>query len=549
MTYNTLANIYTKRILLKEYTENTILELVAKFTPDTTDSTDIIRTNIVRFEKIKDSDRFKKLMPVLLPAVENINDLKRYTYKDLKTILNWFEGDKVQKIELEPQELPGVEPQKLPQGDAVGLEIYVAHNYEQAKYLATQHFGRFYPYCVRIKANWNSYRYSYNQTFYFVYDPAKECSDTNHLLVIRPSSKDMSNYIPGTPRWSVSDGKNFDTEWIWERPQNPAANQARVKAIVEEQPKLRTLKELFVPIKHTARELVDIKMGERSPSAFKNLDYYNKSVYISLGKLLYPEDYALIDKDLQNDYINSQDKWENIRTIKGTQEVVAPGFYSLLYPFEIRGEKEESYGQENTLRKLLGLYILLKAAKTNDLSPLINIHKVIAEGTGPAKKRYQYLLERNKEKLFNTTTLYAKENAQKILELRTNPKNPLKNISLSVLDILPPQLQLTYLFGYSFIATIDEFNSFDVDIQKKYIQKWFERGGGYNATATTSSNFQHYRSITAPFIDISVESSNTALNDSTTIEEYTNNHPGFKDVNQEVKDEFVKGLKAFAAKE
>lgn len=557
MTYNSLANIYFKGILLKEYTENTIRELIAKFSTETTHTADTIRAAILRFEKIKDSDRFKKLMPALLPNIKTISDLSTYSYKDLVTILDWFASDtQAQKVVFEPQEAPGKPPEKLPQGEAVGLEIYVAHNYEQARYLAVEHFGKFYPYCVRIRANWNNYRYSYHQTFYFVYDPSKDCSDPNHLLVIRPSERQGSYQVGEPYSYNVSNAVNADSEWIWER--NQEANNKglyRVKAIIEEQPKLQTLKNIIVPLKHTAREIKDIEIGGKRPSDFKNLDYYNKATYISLGKLIFAEDYALIDKDLQNDYINSQDQWENlIVTNEKGKSVTVLGYYSLLYPFAIHGDSEESYGGEVTTRKLLGLYILLKAAKNQDLSPILNIHSVIANGTGPARKRYLFLLERAREKLFGKALEYAKQYALKILNIR-NDKNVQKILNgthLSVLDVLSPKKQQEYMFERMYIITSEEFNSIDKAQQKKYIQEWFKRKGGYNTDNTSTyklSSPQSYRPVTAPFIDISVEDSNAPLNDSATLEEYADKHPGLKSASKDVKDVLVKELRAFTEKE
>jgi hypothetical protein len=555
MTYNSLANTYFKNILLREYTESTIQELITKFTPETTDTTGIIRTNILNFEKIKDSDRFKKLMPTLLPHIKNISDLKTYNYKDVKSILNWFASDSQnQKVTLEPQELPGKPPERLPQGDAVGLEIYVAHNYEQARYLALEHFGRYYPYCVRVRANWNNYRYTYEQTFYFVYDPDKDCSDPNHLLVIRPSNR-QGHYSQGSPySYNVSNGVNADTEWVWERSQNANAISNRTLAIIEQQPKLRTLKDIIVPLKHTARELKDIEIGDKSPQSFKNLDYYTKSTYISLGKLIYAEDYALIDKDLQNDYINSQDQWENLHvTDENGKRITVLGFYSLLYPFAIHGDSYDVYGNEVNTRKILGLYILLKAAKNQDLSPLLNIHSAIANGTGPAKKRYLFLLERNREKLFGKALTYARQYVKEILKIR-NDKNVQKILNgahLSVLDIIPLEKQQEYMFEKMYIITSEEFNGIDREYQKKYIQEWFKRKGGYNTDSTyhRSSTLQAFRPITAPFIDISAEDSNAPINDSDTIEEYVDKHPGFKSASKEIKDEFINGLREFTEKE
>jgi hypothetical protein len=554
MIYNSLSNIYVKSILLKEYTESTIQELIAKFTTETNDSTTVIRTNIERFEKIKDSERFKKLMPILLPNINVISDLKTYKYKELTTILKWFAGDAqtIQKLVIEPQEAPGVPPERLTQGDAVGLQIYVAHNYEQARYLAVEHFGKFYSYCVRVRANWNSYRYVSNQTFYFVYDPEKDCTDDNHLLVIRPSPQ--ANYIqPGTPiTYNVSNARNADTTWVWDRtlPIDPRYNG--VKAIVEEQPKLRTLKDVFVPLKHTARELKDIEIGNYGPGDFKQLDYYNKSTYISIGKRIYAEDYALLDKDLQNDYINSQDRWENLSVFKEGKRVTVLGVYGLMYPFAIPNDGEESYGHELTTRKLLGLYVTLRASKTQDFSPLLNIHKVIADGTGPAKKRYTYLLERNREKIFGENLSYVKQLIPEILKLRNDDKAvyALKGVKLNLLDLLAPEQQKDYIFLKKYIVTVEEFKNIEKEYQKKYVNDWFIRDGGYNdGSSNYSNNINQYRPVTALFADISIEDSNAPINDSATIEEYVDKHPGFKDVSDDVKAVFVSNLKEYSEKE
>jgi hypothetical protein len=554
MIYNSLSNIYVKSILLKEYTESTIQELITKFTPETNDGTNVIRTNIERFEKIKDSERFKKLMPILLPNINVISDLKTYKYKELTTILKWFAGDAqtTQKLVIEPQEAPGVPPQKLPQGDAVGLEIYVAHNYEQARYLAVEHFGRFYSYCVRVRANWNSYRYVNNQTFYFVYDPEKDCLDDNHLLVIRPSPQ--ASYIqPGAPiTYNVSNARNADTTWVWDRTLPIEARYNGVKAIVEEQPKLRTLKDVFVPLKHTARELKDIEIGNYGPGDFKQLDYYNKSTYISIGKRIYAEDYALLDKDLQNDYINSQDRWENLSVLKEGKKVTVLGVYGLMYPFAIPNDGEESYGHELTTRKLLGLYVTLRASKTQDFSPLLNIHTVIADGTGPAKKRYMYLLERNREKIFGENLSYVKQLIPEILKLRNDDKAVyvLKGVKLNLLDLLAPKQQKDYIFLKKYIVTVEEFKNIEKEYQKKYIKDWFIRDGGYNdGSSNYSNNINQYRPVTALFADISIEDSNAPINDSATIEEYVDKHPGFKDVSDDVKAVFVSNLKEYSEKE
>lgn len=553
MAYNSLSNIYVKSVLLKEYTESTIQELIAKFTPETSDSASTIRTNIERFEKIKDSERFKKLMPALLPKIEAISDPKKFKYKELITILSWFAGDaQNQKLVIEPQEAPGVPPERLPQGDAVGLEIYVAHNYEQARYLAVEHFGRFYPYCVRVRANWNNYRYVDNQTFYFVYDPDKDCMDNNHLLVIRPSIR--TNYIqPTAPfAYNVSNAINSDNEWVWDRSLPTQDRYQNVKAIVEEQPKLLTLKDIFKPVKHTAREKKDIEIGNKGPYDFKQLDYYTKATYISLGKRIFAEDYALLDKDLQNDYINSQDRWENLNVKKDGKNVTVLGLYSLTYPFAIPNDSEERYGYELTTRKLLGLYVTLRASKSQDLNPLLNIHTVIANGTGPAKKRYLFLLERNREKMFGENITYVEQLIPEILKLRgeDNATGALKNMRLSLLDLLSPEQQKEYIFERKYIVTVEEFNNIDEEYQKRYIKEWFSRDGGYNnGAASYGSVISHYRPVTALFMDISVEDSNAPINDSATIEEYVDRHPGFKSVSSNVKAVFIRELKAFTEKE
>jgi hypothetical protein len=534
--YNSLSKIYLNNILLKEYSEKTIVSFIEKFKPQTTESSENIRKNILQFEKIKDSDRFKKLTPKIIPNVTTPSDLSGYSYLDLIKILAWFEGEGAEKykVPLEPQEATKM-PERLPEGDAVGLEIYIAHTYEQARYLAIEHFCRFYNYCVRIRGHWNSYRYRDNQTFYFVYDPDKQKDDPNHLLVIRP----VPSPEGGISRYAVSNAKNADTPWVWgdERNASPIYN------IIKQQPKLTTLKHLFVPKKHTARELKDIELGTKSnPTNFKLLDYYTKTQYITLGHKIFPEDYELLDKDLQNLYINAQDNWENIEV---NTEVVS-GLYSLIYPFATQDLEEENWQNTNTQRKLLGLYIVLRLARASqDFNLLFKIHKVIDEGSPGAKKRYLALLERNREKIFSVSTKYAVLLIERILAIRTSPTfRDIFNEGIpSIIQLLGPEEQKVYIEQKQVIITNKEFNDLPVENQKFYITAWFMRNGAYK-----NNNKLNFKSVIAPFTDINDVECNKILNQSETLEDFVNNHPGLKTAEHSVKQTFLTELKKYANK-
>ena len=538
MVYNSLTTIYTRGVLLKEYTQKTIQELIAKFALETTETVPEIQENILKFETIKDSDRFKKLMPRLLPHIAAIGDPKSFTYTELKTILNWFDGSnsQTQRVPFQPQEAPGVGPQRLTAGNAVGLEIYIAHNYEQAKYLAVEHFGKQYTYCVRIKHHWNNYRYKNNQTFYFVYDPSKPCTDPNHLLVIRPS------YIAGgNIQYNVSDAENTDREWFWSK-QGQRSDWR--KGIIEEQPKLATLKDVIVPIAHTPREQEDIKLGNVGFKDFRGLSYQSKSVYIALGRRIYAEDYALLDNDLQNEYINAQDVWENLEITKDNKTQVVLGFYGLLYPFQISGDTEDNYGGSDPMRKLLGLYMNLKASKIQSFEPILTFHNVIAEGSGPARKRYLYLLERNKQKLFDTVLTYTILCADKLVGLRNNKEvtSILKGDTVDILSYLPSDKQEEFIKLRKLMVSTSEFEAFAPELQKVYIQDWFAREGVYGEIGAGTTRA---KTILAPFTDNNEESCNRLLEECNTLEEYADRHPTIKDVETDIKDLFVTELRKY----
>jgi hypothetical protein len=550
--YNSLSIIYKNQVLLKEYSERMITDTIARFQGQTTDQPQDIRKKILDFEAVKDSDRFKKLVPALLPNIKTIGDIDLYSYNDITAILNWFEssGQQKQKITYQPQEAPGVMPERVAKGDEVGLEIHIAHNYEQAKYLTVDHFGRCYGYCVKYKSYWSGYRHRDKQTFYFVYDNSKPENDVNHILVIRPveqQNRDLSNPQVGGPQYvyKVTDGRNNDRTLSWE-------------GVVALQPKLSTIKDVFVskpltPLEAVARETADVP-----PDRFRSLNYQAKAQYIAMGNRIYEKDYTLLDKDLQNDYINAQDMWENISIIEpGKAETIVSGMYGLLWPFAIPGDPEETFGRTNTGRKFLGLYISLKLEKSGgDFSSLLDVHPVIKNGAGGARKRYLFLLERNKSKILTISTKCAVANIMSILNLKNSNikelKNYFKNENVGIFDVLSPEFQKHFIVEKKMQISSKEFTALNREVQEIYLQEWFKRGGEYVVRVSSESDINDVtesverNSLLCPYFDVDLEQTNKLLDQCSTLEEFVDLHPAFKGVEGNIKKLFVDNIKKYS---
>jgi hypothetical protein len=532
MMYNSIFTVYRDRVLLQEYTQRMLQDTIARFQQqNSTVPVQTIHDNILHFEKVKDSDRFKKLTPKLLPHIKVATDISTYEYKDLELILKWFEGNSTQsqKVAFEPQEAPGVGPERVTRGDAVGLEIYIAHNYEQAKYLTLEHFGKFYPYCVRMKNYWSGYRQRDRETFYFVHDHSLPANDVNHLLVIRPLPNNNTQY-------RMTDAINSDRTVTWEQ-------------IIALQPKLSTIKDVFVSKPLTPSEIEAGKISNVSPSDFRALDYSKKAQYIALGNRIYEADYELLDKDLQNDYINAQDTWENIGILdeSARNEVVVSGLYSLIWPFAIKGDSQEAFGRTNTERKTLGLYTTLKLAKSgNDFTPLLNIHTAIRDGTGVARKRYLFLLERNREKIFTITLKYAAKNIENILYLKHSHipsiKKYFENESMNVFHILPEDLQKIYIKEKKVQITVADFAELSPDTQLLYMDTWIKNKGQYNVFLEDKGQETRTNPVICPFADFDIQQTNNLIEQSSTIKEIVDSHPAFKNVSKEIKDMYLKSV-------
>jgi len=549
--YNSLSIIYKNQVLLKEYSERMITDTIARLQRQTTDQPQDIRKKILDFETVKDSDRFKKLVPEILPNIKTMGDIDLYSYKDLTNILSWFEGSgQQQKTPYQPQEAPGVMPERVPQGDDVGLEIYIAHNYEQAKYLTVDHFGRCYSYCVKYKSYWSGYRHRDKQTFYFVYDNSKPVTDVNHILVIRPveqTYRDLS--VPQTENeqynYKVTDGRNNDRTMKWAE-------------LVTLQPKLTTIKNVFVskpltPLEAVARETADV-----SPQQFRELNYQAKAQYIAMGNRIYEKDYALLDKDLQNNYINAQDMWENISIIEpGVGETIVSGMYGLLWPFAISGDPEETFGRTNTGRKFLGLYLSLRLEKGGrNLATLLDVHPVIKNGSGGARKRYLFLLERNKDRIFTVSTKCAVANIMNILNLKNSNIKTLsgyfKNENIGVFDMLSPDFQKHFIVEKKMQISTKEFAALTQDVQTVYLQEWFKRDGEYVILVASPSNINDVLeslekdSIMCPFFDINLTKTNKMLDQSSSLERFVDSHPAFKNADKSIKKIFVDNIKKYS---
>jgi len=395
--YSKLTSIYVKNILLNEYSESTIREFIAKFSSDNPHvPAEQLRAYILGFEKVKQQPRFISIVKRIAPLIKQPQDLTNYSLAELQGVLRWFDQEETAfNIDtMLPEERPGARPLKL--YDDGELIIYTAYTHKQAQELVRNTIPDLfssrggvareggYSYCVgnQTDSYWKDYRFRRGQTFYFVVEPKR--GDCNNVLVVRP-------YMEGgdTVYYAVSNANNKDLSgFTWE-------------GVTKLQPLLKGKDKLFqVRAFSPFEEIYKQKATTTRPRDFESLNYEGKRFYISLGNDIYAEDYVLLDKALQNDYINSRfGGWS-------TGELTKLRCSNLINLF-VTSPALMSGDRDGEVKEILGLYKSLMYLKHGNsaiesFNPEVTTNKQIA-------KRYFELLERSKDDIFEYTYLPSKD--------------------------------------------------------------------------------------------------------------------------------------------
>jgi hypothetical protein len=468
--YNKLTNIYLRNVLLNEFTETAIRAFITKFQAQANSMTSEqeIRDNIVKFDKIKNSPRFLQVARNLYPNIKQPQDPTNYTYTEFEGVLNWF-GDykSAAEIPLLPEERPEAEPPVL--YDDGTFAIYTAYTHEQARKLIQeilpQKTGKNFGYCVQDSSGyyWRSYRISRGQTFYFVVDSSlAHTANNNYVLVIRPTLVRQPDGSTQTV-YNVSDARNYDRTESWEN-------------IITLQPKLENKKDLLVPRQFSRSETIQKDMGETVTSqTFSRMSYQSKAMFISLGRKIYAKDYVMLDKEMQNSYINARERdWEELNIADTKIE-----YFRLFYPFEV-SDVSPSF----MCVVLSFLYIKNEHEKILEMLPSIK------NSSNSVIKRFFELLARyNKDILVKTYTpmlpllpvlwssvgaLLRQYESSSRFESMREQIHALNNFTSknSFADMLTEEEKKSWLTS-SFFITRAQFSNLTDDLQKLYIDTWF----------------------------------------------------------------------------
>lgn len=211
--YNTLSNIYQRKILLNEFSEAAINSFIQRFqSQDPSQSEESIRADINKFDRVKDSPRFSQIVQRFYPNIRQPRDPISYTYEEFRTVLNWFgSGDNTSTTPtLLPEEQPGIDP--IIRFDDGSFVIYALYTQEQARRLIADILpalsgGKKYTFCIQDSSGvyWRSYRFDRGQTFYAAIDKTKNFRlDSNSVLIIRPYINAGSREV----KYNVSDANN-----------------------------------------------------------------------------------------------------------------------------------------------------------------------------------------------------------------------------------------------------------------------------------------------------------------------------------------------------
>jgi hypothetical protein len=554
--YNKLTNIYFKNVLLNEFTEAAINTFLKKFrtqassmVPDSE-----IKDNIEKFDKIKNSPRFLQIASRLFPNIKQPQDPTNYSYSEFEAILNWF-GDYKSSVNvpLLPEEEPGVAPPIL--YDDGSLIIYSVYTHEQARNLITdvipQRVGRNFNYCVQDSTGyyWRSYRMNKGQTFYFVVDTTTRAPGcVNYVLVIRPELR-RTPEGESTIIYNVADVPNRDRVETWEN-------------IVKLQPKLENKKDLFTPRQFTRAELVQRDMGQQTDAqSFSRMSYQSKVMYISLGRKIYMKDYELLDKDLQNSYINAREREWGTAVFSKTE---IP-FFGLFFPFEVHIERH-SMNNVSTSYVLMSLLLSFLYVKKGE-EGIIDLLPVIKKSSNSVIKRYFELLSRYRNDIITKTytpTVKILPLLWSSIELllqkypvgfrnhidptERNLVNDLYNyIQKNSLANLLSDDEKQLWVSSGFFITRAQFADLNDELQKTYIDTWFASNGTFNQ----NTGIMEYQTKQTNILDFLLDSNTTNtlwvnILNYKSLSEVIKNVPGISSASSSVQNYFLKQLETYS---
>lgn len=260
----------------------------------------------------KDVERIEKLK-------KNPIEVTFYNWKDLEAVVDQF-PDPAEKKALKQAAKSGSTGASLIY-DQNNLEIYLPADGKQAFLLKSSIIKRrsdpnnpnsakpgegrssdplrWYHWCIAANPDgasnlWDNYRFGkYGsdtpKSPYFVYDEDKPFGDKWHFMVIQVGQKSPS----GRGKYFVTSALNDGDSWMnWDE-------------IVQLQPKLQGLENLFQFIPYTHDEEIKIATADARAEDFKNFKNYDaKRAYIMANKKIYAEDYSKLDKILQHLYVN-----------------------------------------------------------------------------------------------------------------------------------------------------------------------------------------------------------------------------------------------------
>lgn len=252
-----------------EYSNKIKDQLAAKFKAENPElSDDQINYYINKFEIKKASPKIKE------------KDITKYTFKELERVIDSNFSTIKSAITSEPFEDDAIYNEN-------GLTIYEGDTREKCiKY------GQGESWCISRKDTsnmFNTYRYRYDEiNFYFIFDSERVDTFSKIVLLVDKNG----DYYLANRNNSGDFAGNKEYKW---------------NDIVDIQPKLKDLKNLFKPKPLTKREreiyeLIKIRIKDDLFGKFNSYDIVES--YISFGHVLFAEQFVALPTELRNKYIN-----------------------------------------------------------------------------------------------------------------------------------------------------------------------------------------------------------------------------------------------------
>lgn len=265
------------------YAPHIVDQLKQKFIKQDAALTDeVMEWYINRFNAIKDSPRIINFVRRVY-KINQPTDIFNYSWSQLENTV-----DQLPAPETRPQRQHAEtsSPESRLIYDENQLQIYDAPSKQACIHLGHHQFGKSYSFCVSRKAGGNlydSYR-SKKRSFYFVYDESLPANNDRHLLVIQASPQ-SNNYI-------VTNAANtFEKQLTWQQ-------------VVQMQPKLRGLENLFEYHEFSPAEKLQADIQFANASTFDKLNYERKVAYIAADKTIYMDSWLDLPRDLKKMYVD-----------------------------------------------------------------------------------------------------------------------------------------------------------------------------------------------------------------------------------------------------